>query len=154
MAEKIVLLGKKGFKRILLVWSGILAFILNLLGCEQVEPAYYAPPFFGDFKATGTVTDVNTNLPVKGIEVSVHMIDDEAYIDDSNEVGSDITDENGEFELDVTNVDVKNFIVYFHDIDPEADGNYSEKVTIITMPDDVEDTHTEILNTELSEVNE
>ncbi len=153
MSEKILLLGKKSYKKLIFIWSGILAFILNLFGCDLTEPLGYSPPFFVDFEATGTVLDSVTLLPVKGVEVSVHRVHEEQYVNESNSANSDITDENGDFELDADGITIQEFIVYFHDTDPEADGNYADKYVKIEIPMDRAN-HIVDLETELSKVDE
>lgn len=153
MAEKIARLGKRSLKTVLFIWSGILTFILNLLGCEHYEPVYYAPLFYGDFKATGTAIDKDSRLPVKGIKVSVHLVDDVTVVQDVTPVSTDITDDNGNYELNVENVDVKEFIVYFHDTDPDSDGNYSDEFKKVEMPEGQE-TYLLDFDPELSEVDE
>lgn len=154
MAEKIRVLGKRSLARVLFIWSGILSFILNLFGCADVwEPAAYAPPFFGDFTGTGSVVNEETLLPVKGIRVSVHMFGEESEVNHENYIVSDITDENGEYDLRVEYMDVRDFILYFYDIDPDADGNYHEKKVKLEMPLN-EENYTVDLETKLNEVDE
>jgi putative lipoprotein (rSAM/lipoprotein system) len=157
MSEKIIILGKKSINKMVFIWSGVLAFILNILGCgsgsELISPSYYSPLFLGDFNAKGTAIDEVTLLPVKGIEVSVHLTNEEEYIHDLSPISSDITDENGEYELNVDNIDIGEFIVYFHDSDTDIDGNYADKIIKIEMPIG-QDNYSVDLETELSEIDE
>jgi hypothetical protein len=94
-----------------------------------------------DMKLTGTVVSKTTNLPIKGIKVSV-----------SNGVNFGLTDENGKFDFysSIYDCSVKgNYTVSFLDVDGAANGQFNDKFIYIKFEckDEVK------INVELEEKN-
>jgi len=109
----------------------VVAFIFQ--ACYGMGPDMYC-----DVKLTGTVTSKTTNLPIKGIKVTIN--------DDSHNLG--FTDENGRFDFyasfDYRDSDVN---IHFLDIDGAENGSFSGKTITIeaTCKDEIK------LNVELEE---
>ena len=94
------------------------------------------PDMMYDIKLTGTVKSKNTNLPVKGIKVSVNNGKSELF----NSYG--ITDENGKFDfyasvpngnyyIDSVCYAANNVNIHFLDIDGAENGDFFDKTIVI-----------------------
>ena len=94
------------------------------------------PDMYCDVKLSGTVTSKTTELPIKGIIVTVN--------DESHNMG--ITDENGQFEF-YAGVEYTDIKIRFIDIDGSENGSFSDKTITIeaTCKDEVK------INVELEE---
>jgi len=112
---------------------------ISLTAVAFIFQACYGPchDCFCDVKFTGTVMSTNTNLPIKGIKVTVN--------NDSHNIG--ITDENGNFEFYAGVGVYTDVSIYFLDIDGVENGYFSDKTITIeaTCKDEVK------LNVELEE---
>ena len=81
------------------------------------------PDMYCDFKLTGTVTSKITNLPIKGIKVSVN-----------DGLNFRITDEHGKFDFyaSVPECNSQNSVdVHFYDIDGAANGHFANKTMVV-----------------------
>jgi len=95
---------------------------------------------FYDVKLTGSVKSETTNLPIKGIKITIN--DGKTYYNQSNAYG--ITDENGKFDFyaavpryeyfsykDSINYVADSVRIHFLDIDGIENGHFADKTIII-----------------------
>ena len=123
---------------------------ISLTAMAFVFHACYGTPYdYGyDIKVTGTVKSKTTNLPIKGIKVSV-----------ANSVNYGITDENGHFDFyacisnyggdSEKQIPSNSIPILFADIDGTENGSFTDKEIVIdiTGQDEVK------INIELEEKN-
>lgn len=139
MAKKI----KRGFGRMIVGLIKVLGLSSILAACggtEDEPPMYGMYPEYGMpaniFVLEGTVTGENA-APVKGIKVGI--LDPYDHVDDANFSDyyfvSANTDENGNYKLEWTTYNVKEFKLALEDVDGAENGSYLDKTVNVQFTD-------------------
>jgi hypothetical protein len=115
----------KKFLRIIFGCISLTAVAFVFQACPESDPYY-------DIRLTGTVKSKTTNLPIKGIKVTVSDVYDGQY-------GLGFTDEDGKFDFyarvpneDNTYYKYDSVYVYFLDIDGTRNGYFKDRTFVIT----------------------
>jgi len=105
----------------------------SLTAAAFVFQACYGMPLddFYDVKLTGTVTSKTTNLPIKGIKVSVDKGVNYGFTDKNGKFGFYASVPNWDFERDGVQYTTDKVNIHFLDIDGIENGHFEDKTIII-----------------------